>query len=370
LCNHAQGANGAGCGGLAILLASKWANTVASSGSCYNGRALWVILKDIPGGELGILNIYGPNDQNDMKLLWQEISLVLSRHCRWILGGDFNMVETQANKSSICGRLIGNQEKLAWEGLKSDLNIADPFQRQRGLKFSWDNGRTNGERVLARLDRFYIFSIPAIGTSRSIISYTILGDSTLSDHHPVAVQLKFGETSTAKTHWKMNVRYLDEAKEEIAKIWQSLPSSRFSFFAKIRQAIRFYKRFCAQKATDFRAQEVELRRDLALAQSLLLGDPFSGHLQLRAATLKDRLATLEKQKTEGIRIRSRVKWKDKGDWGSGEFFKLVSEKSKSTLITKLRDRHGSLVTNGPDLEDTCWQYYCSLYEKPVVTHTE
>jgi hypothetical protein len=84
------------------------------------------------------------------------------------------------------------------------------------------------------------------------------------------------------------------------------------------------------------------------------------------ATLKERLSTLEKQKSDGIKIRSRIKWKEKGDWGTGDFFNLVRDKPKTTLITKLRDNQGRLVTEGPDLHAICEQYYTNLYEEPTI----
>jgi exonuclease III len=42
--NHDLGINGAGCGGTTILIASKLEKAIAVSGSCFNGRDLWVIL--------------------------------------------------------------------------------------------------------------------------------------------------------------------------------------------------------------------------------------------------------------------------------------------------------------------------------------
>jgi hypothetical protein len=210
---------------------------------------------------MGILNIYNPNDQYDRRLLLQEISLVLPRHCRWILGGNFNMVETLADKSNIYGRLINNQ---------------DPFRSGRGLKFSWDNGRAQGERILARLDRFYLFNNPATGPTRIIPSYAILGGCLLSDHHPVRLQLQLGDSPRNKGTWKMNVKYLDETKDEVTRMWRFLPSSNFSFFAKIRKVMRFYRSFCIQKAMEFKTRESMLRQELTLAQTELQSDPFSG----------------------------------------------------------------------------------------------
>jgi exonuclease III len=362
--NHAQGTNGAGCGGSAILIANKWEKAIASSGSCFKGRALWVILTNLPGGDLGILNIYSPNDQHDRIMLWQELGLTLPRNYRWILGGDFNMVENPSDKSSQCGRLIGTQERFLFDTLKENLNVADFFQGGRGLKFSWDNGRSQNQRILARLDRFYIFNNPGLGHSRDIVAYTIQSDSTLSDHHPVNLQLSLGNSPKKKGCWKMNVRFLDETKEDVEKLWKSMATSRYSFFTKICKITRFYRGFYVKKAAEFKASEEALRNELSAAQAQLQLDPFSGRWQLAVATVKERLTALEKHKSEGIRIRARLKWKEKGDWGSKEFFDMVSEKPKSTVITQLKDSQGSIVYDDSGLNEVCWKYYSNLYESP------
>jgi hypothetical protein len=110
--NHLQGDQGAGRGGTALVLASKWYQVISSSGSLYHGRVLWIVLKGIPGGDLGIANIYSLNDCRQRSEMWHEILNNLPRSCRWILRRDFNMVETSIDKSSQCGRLINGSERI------------------------------------------------------------------------------------------------------------------------------------------------------------------------------------------------------------------------------------------------------------------
>jgi exonuclease III len=267
--NHTRNDQGAGCGGRAILLASKWSNTIAESGSCFQGQALWVILKDLPGGNIGILNVYSPNDQNERKQFWNELSLTLPRQCRWIVGGDFNMVEEALDKSSSCGRLLTSQEHLIWEGLKGELNIEDSFTHSKGLKYSWDNGRTQDQHILARLDRFYTFKEPATGNPRSVTSYIIQGEYSYSDHLLMNIQLKLGNSPNTKGCWKMNARLFEDTREEITKLWRSMPASRYSFFTKIHKVTRFYRKFYITKALEFKLKEATLKKELSEAQSQL-----------------------------------------------------------------------------------------------------
>jgi hypothetical protein len=105
----------------------------------------------------------------------------------------------------------------------------------------------------------------------------------------------------------MNIRYLEEMKEEVKRIWLALDSNRFSFFAKIRRVIKFYKEYCIKKASEFKAKEAQLRQELVGAQTALQTNPLSGRLQLKVAVLKEKLSGFEKRKAEGIKIRSRLR---------------------------------------------------------------
>ena len=135
----------------------------------------------------------------------------------------------------------------------------------------------------------------------------------------------------------MNIRYLKETSEQVKQIRDSMSGSNQSFFTKLKKVINFYKVYCRKKAEEFKAKELSTRQDLAAALLELHNDPYSRRNQLRVAFLREQLANLEKHKSEGIRIRSRMQWKEKGNWCTSEFFKLVREKPKSSAITKLKD---------------------------------
>jgi exonuclease III len=185
---------GAGVEGTTILIAPKWQNALIASGSLYRGRILWINFSGIPGGDIGLINIYAPNDQMEHKIIWQNLHGELLANYRWIIAGDFNFVETREDKSSHCSCIISDTERLAWDGLKQTLDVADHFYRDRGLKYNWDNLRKNDQRILARLDRIYLFNITPNSPARTIETYTIKGDCTISDHLLVSYIFHLGHT--------------------------------------------------------------------------------------------------------------------------------------------------------------------------------
>jgi hypothetical protein len=56
----------------------------------------------------------------------------------------------------MCGKLIPDKERFLWDALKLALEIHEPTRSNKNLKLSWDNQRSGGERIMARLDHIYI----------------------------------------------------------------------------------------------------------------------------------------------------------------------------------------------------------------------
>jgi exonuclease III len=59
---HASDAAGVGCDGVATFLAFQWARIVSQSGTLHYNRIHWFVLSGLPGGDVGVTNVYAPND--------------------------------------------------------------------------------------------------------------------------------------------------------------------------------------------------------------------------------------------------------------------------------------------------------------------
>lgn len=110
-------------GGVAILLAPKFKQLVSAHGSVLCNRGHWITLSGIPGGDLSFLKIYAPNTSRARTELWVTLVQELRANSRWIMGGDFNMVEVRQDKTNACGRLVPLEERAAFVELKQFLNL-------------------------------------------------------------------------------------------------------------------------------------------------------------------------------------------------------------------------------------------------------
>lgn len=248
---------GAGCGGVITLVHPRWKRKIGASGSLLDNRVHWFVIQGLPGGDIGFANIYALNDSRTRCLLWEALARDLPRTCRWILMGDFNMVEHQADKTRQCISMIPRRERTLFDAMKMSLQVEDHPRSTASLRFSWDNNRPQAARVLARLDRLYIFNSNPGSSDRTLLDYCIRGNMTRLDHHPVTATLQLAAQLRRATHWKMSCAWFDEAAPEITRLW-NITQPGGSFFTKLRRILRFYKGFCKNKAQTFRADEEAL----------------------------------------------------------------------------------------------------------------
>jgi hypothetical protein len=71
----------------------------------------------------------------------EALKLVVLKDYKWMIGGDFNMVEKVKDKILKCGRMISNHDIMAWEGFKPLLQVEEPKRSMGSLFYSWDNRR-------------------------------------------------------------------------------------------------------------------------------------------------------------------------------------------------------------------------------------
>jgi len=95
------------------------------------------------------------------------------------------MVERMEDKTSTCGHILLDKEKVAWKKLKDVLNIEKPTSSQHELKFSSGNLQQNSVRVFTRLDMVYMTK-GSIGQILKAFQYFVKGNASKLDHQPIS----------------------------------------------------------------------------------------------------------------------------------------------------------------------------------------
>ena len=84
--------------GTSIVLSAKMSRIVTHHGILYPGRAQYVVLQISPTLRLGIINVYGFSNTGPRAMMWSHLAQVNLPEAQWVLAGDFNNIESVADK--------------------------------------------------------------------------------------------------------------------------------------------------------------------------------------------------------------------------------------------------------------------------------
>ncbi len=129
-----------------MLLNNKWPNFVVHYEIAFKNRSQWLKMEGLLSGPINILNIHTPNESAKGNKLWEYLKMKLPKDCRWIICGDFNMVEDFFQKL----------KEMAQEALKIALNIEEPICSNGSFRFYWHNQMRGHDHYLTRLDEVYL----------------------------------------------------------------------------------------------------------------------------------------------------------------------------------------------------------------------
>lgn len=191
------GESGHSCG-VCISVSATFVASVCQHGVLVPGRAMYVILR-IAESRIGFLSIYAPTHARARSAFWSllvdVLRPVLSSVDSWVVGGDFNNIESaqdyQAEVPPVLTS-IASTEQDAWERFLLCIRAVDAWYTPSfahlpsSLAFSWGLRRQQG-RLLERLDRFYV------GDWASFMggSICIWPGTSMSDHSPVSLTIAF-----------------------------------------------------------------------------------------------------------------------------------------------------------------------------------
>ncbi len=98
-------------------------------GFVMENKVLWVTLRELLGGDIGVANIYAPNIPKEWCFLWAEMVFedFQGTACGYLL-----VIRTWWSKRwwfnlTIVASWISQMEKLMWEKLKEHFNVEDFF---------------------------------------------------------------------------------------------------------------------------------------------------------------------------------------------------------------------------------------------------
>ena len=325
-----------------------------------------------------IVNIYGPNSDKEKSIFLNNIQSIVDDSCHdGVLGknlvilGDFNVVLN--NDLDIISGLPHSKHTVDnFNSLINRMNLVDIWRvnNRNTRAFTWSCNRP--KFTARRLD--YIF------LSNSLTHYykdVKLKNFGFSDHKGVIIDLVFDTFKRGPPHYKFNKRllnnieFINKVRSEIEKIETMDLNPHLKWeYAKIQ--IRTYGMVYGRKNSSDNENKSKITHQKILEiENLLINDPTNDDLLTSLSKLKKDLELYNITKTEGARIRSRIKWAEKGEKCTKYFLNLEKQRSQNNTITELYDANNNTKISDPiDILNYIKNHFEILYSQSKKTNTE
>lgn len=359
-------------GGTGILISPKISTMLVDHGTIVPGRVQFITLQFTKDIKVGILNIYAHNYTGSRAHLWNSIRHYNLPEAEWIMGGDFNMIETLEDKqggAETTGR--GESEIRAWTQLLIHLGLhdsfhLDEFRRVGQKKFTWDNRRNGAGMICSRLDRFYVTSTLAdIGGLTGIWK----GLAHISDHSPIF--LKIRQTTVRILHTPAFNRQLlknDAGKAILLTAWRDAmqANSQHTMNYRIFKAIEAVK-ITSDMETKRQRKEWQTEfegefEDVYSAEAELQDNWYSTEARTKLNAAQAELHRIRQGRLGRQYDKQASQWTTTGDRCNKDFFVQMNGQKKPVLIRELNDE-GRLLSNQEDMKEYAAHYYRKLYTR-------
>lgn len=364
--------------GVAILFKNNVDANILSSTIDNNGRFICLDI-NIQDQVICLLNAYAPcsSKSKDQLLFFTEIYDILSAHCKdegtnFIIGGDLNIL-----MNSSLDRSGGNpvyhinvmdkvNEIMDTFDLTDIWRVRNPYLRQ----YTW---RQYNPLIQSRLDYWLISD-----NMQDLVQNVQIKSAIKTDHSSIFLHLDESNFPPhGPSYWKFNDSLCNDQDyynliEENYPLWMG----KYNYIDDQRilwELIKFELRcitqnFSKKKAHDRNKIGNVLENKVNKAEAVLCTNP-SEEAKNDWLNAKADFDNHFEHVTQGIIIRSRATWYEKGEKSSKFFLNLEkSNKIKSTIRKVLKD-DGNMCTESKEILNEIKNFYASLYAKNIVDFT-
>lgn len=319
-----------------------------------------------------LVNIYAPNIENLQNQFYDNLKDVFSQRKfedsdRIIIGGDFNCIlNAKLDKS-------GGIEKVKDSVVHKISNIIDSFDlidiwrflNPNACRFTW---RQPNPLIQCRLDYFL--------TSNSLSEYISHSDiipGIRTDHSAIVINVQLQKSPVRGPGlWKFNNSYLADEQyvnnlNDNLSLWLNDlsindPQVKWEWIKfKIRDfTIKYAKKKCMQKKDRLKV----LYSKLNLLEESLANNPCDEILD-EIHVVKNELEAIDAKVIDGIVVRSRIRWAEKGEKSNKYFLGLEKRNCRKKQCKKLILDNGTEITCPNDILNMQREYYKNIYQSKV-----
>ena len=349
-------------GGVAVFLTDELRNKITCWKKDADGRVLSILL-NCDGVRLNLVNVYAPTVPRQRVPFFQVVHSFFFPHSEYVVGGDFNCYDSPSDKF---GGNVSISPVLS--NFKSCFSLRDAWRalHPRDFQFTWFSPDLS---VASRLDTFLVFR-----SFSSSVSSCDIAPCVFSDHDFVFISFDLGSSPRVGPGvWKINNSLLEDESfcEQIRALidrfllFKHAFISVSAFWESLKEDIKASTvSFSRQRRVDLSRQRVLLTNRLISAKRRLTsGDPSA---KSEIVDLEVALRALISSESEGVKIRSRVKWLEEGEAPTRFFFKSATQKFEKSFVHSIFTPDGSEVSTLPEVIGAHETFYSALFaEEPV-----
>ena len=328
--------------GVGILLRPNSETTIVTTKHDNDGRVVSAKLQH-KGKELNIINIYAPTTPGERKTFKENLRQYKTGDENLLLGGDFNCVEDlQKDKQ-------GGNPHTGTTGIKEMKDFTERHQlidiwrhqHQGDRIFTWS---TRDFTLRSRLDRWYTQNDRA----NDIVSD--IRACPHSDHAAVEIEIDLAKGQRrGRGVWKLNNTILQDKAFQRGYVHTFWAAKKQQYDDKLEwwdDVKTHFKKVAIRHTIKKVRARTQQENQLENRVTKLQNEPNPDITTIEE--IKEQLATIVKDRLDGVKIRSRATWLEHGERPTRYFFALEQTKQKKATINKLKTATGE-VTSNPEI---------------------
>ncbi|GKE24381.1 RNA-directed DNA polymerase, eukaryota [Tanacetum coccineum] len=277
--------------------------------------------------KLLVISIYAPQSLAEKRLLWNYISLLISRwggEC--IVMGDFNEVRCEDERM---GSAFNEQGAAVFNDFISDSGLIDI--QLGGYSFTWSHPSAS---KMSKLDRFLL--------TEGLISLfphlsAICLNRHLSDHRPILlreVDADYGAIPFRFYHSWFN---LNGFEHMVSNTWKSTVLSDRNRMVRFKKKLQILKNAIRLWVTDHRRNQLgrlnDIKSKLTGIDIQLDNGDVSDDILLSRSNLMKQMQDIKSSDARDSFQKAKIKWAIEGDENS-KFFHGIINRKRSTLAIR------------------------------------
>ena len=328
-----------------------------------NSRLMYIDIQT-DDEQMRLVNIYAPNNGRERKSFFnKDVKKIFHDDKEHIVGGDLNCALENIDRKNQTYSNEGRNELIY---LMRKFKLEDILRRRKPTQIIYTYNKPNGENI-SRID-MWLISTSLDGQTTDVGTKVC---PIVPDHKAIQLTLDLNITERGQGRWKMNdsVIKTEQFKQVFTSFWNEWTNKKREYRNKREwweESKRKIKEITiAVSKTIKKKEEVEVQR-----LEKRIDDIKDGKNSEEIIDIKRKLQTYYSKKTEGARIRAKVKWKTEGEMSSKYFHGLEKTRGKQKLWTKIKDEKGNSVTGIENILKRQVAFYENLYTSQGIDRTE